>query len=113
VLPDVLTVASYFGQSDCTTLWGLRSTVWVRNSVFPANQPFSTRAAEFTHPTATPSARVAAPTPEPRLRLVSSNPPDQLHPTRPTRRTDSRIRPSSVTDGFAYPTRPGRRCGYV
>ena len=44
------------------------------------------------------------PTPGPRLRLVGSEPAGPAPPTRPTRRTDPRIRPSSMTDGFAYPT---------
>jgi putative transposase len=53
---------------------------------------------ETTHTTASPTPRRLEPTkPAP--------------PTRPTRRTDPRIHPSSMTDGFAYPTRrpPSKR----
>ncbi len=46
------------------------------------------------------------PKPKPRLRLVAAAPARPPLPTRPTRRTDPRIPPSSMTDGFAYPTSP-------
>jgi putative transposase len=76
----------------------------------PDQQPQTTRARPahlrrpLQHPQAASRARAdrtdtrASPTPR---RFEPTRP---APPTRPTRRTDPRIRPSSMTDGFAYPT---------
>ena len=76
----------------------------------PDQQPQTARACParlrrpLQHPQAAPRARAettdtsASPTPR------RPGPAGPAPPPRPTRRTDPRIRPSSMTDGFAYPT---------